>query len=105
MLTRLPHRITIQSETRTNFEGGAYTTSWTTDSTVWGNVQVDSLGETYDQDKKQQMAFYKVVVRAETDITNKKRILFDSNILNVETVGDPTNRSRLKAVKCRLENT
>ena len=109
MLTRLPHRVVIQSEERTEFEGGAYTTSWTTDSTEWANVQLDNsinaVVETYSEDKKQQDTFYKVITRQDVTITNKNRLLFNGNILVVEAEGDHTSQSRMKVVRCRLENT
>lgn len=106
MLTRLPHRVVIQTETRTDFEGGAYTTSWTTASTEWANVQYDnSSKETYDSDKKQQMTYFSVIMRQDITLANKNRLLYNNNILVVEDEGDPTNRGRMKTVKCRLEAT
>ena len=104
MLTRLPHKLVAQSETRTNFEGGAYTTSWTTDSIVWGNIQIDKKNETYAQDKKQQMTYYKIVTRADFTINNTKRFLHNDDIYVIESVGDPTMRGRMKSIYCRLEN-
>jgi|MudIll2142460700_1097286.scaffolds.fasta_scaffold04219_2 head-tail adaptor len=105
--TRLPHRVVIQSETRTLFQGGAYTTSWSTASTEWANVQYDAGAseETYDNEKKQQMSIYNVIMRQDVTLTNKNRLLYNGNILVVEDEGDPTNRDRMKKIKCRLENT
>lgn len=107
MYTRLPHRVTIQTESRVDFEGGAQTTSWTTASTEWANVQYDAGAskETYDQEKKQQMSIYNVIMRQDITVTNKQRLLFNNKILVVEDEGDPTNRGRMKTIKCRLENT
>ena len=105
--TRLMHRVTIQSLTRTDFEGGAETSSWNTASTEWANVQYDAGAskETYDQEKKQQMSIYNVIMRQDVTLTNKQRLLFNGNILVVEDEGDPTNMGRMKTIKCRLENT
>lgn len=104
MLTRLPHRIVIQAETRTEFEGGAYTTSWTTASTEWANVQrMVSTNETYDNEKKQQMSYWRVITRNDITLDNTKRILFNNKILVIETEQDPTNRDRMKILKCREE--
>lgn len=107
MFSRLPHRVVIQSETRESFEGGAYTTSWATSSTEWANVQYDASAskETYDQEKKQQMTMFKVIMRQDVTLTNKNRLLYNGDILVVEDEGDPTNRGRMKTIKCRLENT
>lgn len=107
LLTRLPHRVTVQSVTLTEFKGGAYTTSWTTVSSEWANVQYDSGAskETYDTEKKQQMTVAKVTMRQDVTLTNKNRLLFNSDILVIEDAGDPTNRSRMKTIRCRVENT
>jgi len=106
-LTRLPHRVVIQTESRVEFEGAAYTTSWETASTEWANVQYDAGAskETYDQEKKQQMTMFKVIMRQDVTLTNKQRLLYNGDILVVEDEGDPTNRGRMKTIKCRLENT
>lgn len=103
MLTHLPHRVVIQSESRSLFIGGAYTTSWTTDSTVWANCQSYTDKESYNNDKTQEYNKYKVITRYLASITNKKRLLFDSKILHIETIKDPTNRGRMMEITCREE--
>ena len=103
ILTRLVHRVSLQTETRTEFQGGAYTTSWETASTEWANVQVDTSNESYAQDKSQQYTKYKVIMREDTNIDNTKRLLFDGKILVIETKIDPTNRNRMTILKCREE--
>ena len=104
MLSRLPHRVIIQTETRTEFEGGASTVSWTDASTEWANVQFSaSSNETYNEDKKQQMSYLNVVMRQDITLTNKNRMIFNNKILVIENEGDPTYRKRMKIIKCRLE--
>ena len=103
MLTRLPHRVSLQTETRTEFQGGAYTTSWATASTEWANVQVDTSDESYTQDKSQQYTKYKVIMREDTNVNNTKRLIFNDKILVIETKIDPTNRNRMTILKCREE--
>ena len=104
MLTNLRHRVAVQAETRTTFSGGAYTTSWSTSSTEWANVQVDNANESYDQDKKQQYTKYKVIMRQGTAVTNVKRLIYNNKTLVVESVQDPTQRSNMIILKCREEN-
>lgn len=106
MLTNLPHRVTVQSVTLTEFKGGAYTTSWTTISTEWANVQYNAGAskETYDTEKKQQISVFDVIMRQDVTLTNENRLLYNGDILIVEDQGDPTNRTRMKKIRCRLEN-
>lgn len=103
MLTRLPHRVTVQGEIRTAFEGGAYTTSWTTSGTYWANVQIDRSFETYAQEKKQQYNSYIVTMRDDVSVTNRNRIIYDEKTLVIEDVMNPTGRGRMKKLKCREE--
>ena len=109
MLTRLHHRVTLQEISRTEFEGGAYTTSWTTSSVIWANVQAknDQSGyfETYENQKEQQITKYEITLRAGNTITNKNRFLFENNIFVIESTADVINRGRMMKVRCRLENT
>ncbi len=104
MLTRLPHTVTVQTETRKLFEGGAYTTSWATASTQWANVQPINANETYGQEKKQQITKYRVIMRYLSTLTNKNRLLFNNEIFVIETITDPTRHQRMIEVTCRVEN-
>lgn len=105
MLTYLPHRIVIQNETRTLFEGGAYTTSWTTSSIEWANVQSINANETYSKEKKQQITKFKIIMRYNANIKNEQRILFNNNILNIENVIDSVNRKKMIEIIANLEQT
>ena len=104
MMTRLPHLVVLQAETRATFSGGAYTTSWSTSSTEWANVAVSVSNEDYGYDKKQQFTKYEVTMRYNSAITNAKRLLYGGKILVIESVHDGTGRQRMIKVKCREEN-
>ena len=116
MLTHLPHRISIMTENRTAFQGGTYTTSWTTASTTWANCQVNTksfynVQESHQLQKKQQLNTWTVIMRADNSISNKNRIIFHDEtidgstdrILTIETVSNPTARRRMLELKCREE--
>jgi SPP1 family predicted phage head-tail adaptor len=109
MNLHLNHRIAVMAESRATVSigGGCYTTSWTTSSTVWANCQVlnntSDKVESHKDQKKQQYTQWKVITRADVSITNKNRIIFDSRILTVETVVDPTARNRRLEIVCREE--
>ena len=103
ILTRLPHRVSLQTESRTEFQGGTSTSSWETESTEWANVQVDTSSESYAQDKSQQYTKYKVIMRKDVNVDNTERLLYDGKILVIEAPIDPTNRNRMTILKCREE--
>lgn len=94
------------SETRTTFSGGAYTTSWSTSSTEWANVQCElNSEENYDQNKKQQYTYYTVIMNSLSNVTNKNRLDYSGKTLVIEKVINQTNRNRRLVLKCREENT
>jgi len=108
ILLRLPHRLAIQTESRVEFGGGAYTTSWATSTTIWANVQVQGTNqsayfETYKDEKKQQYSSYDVTIRKNSNVTNETRFLFNGKILVVEATEDIVQRGKLQKCRCRLE--
>jgi SPP1 family predicted phage head-tail adaptor len=102
MLTRLRHRIEIQSLTTTSAGGGCYTETWTTTATRWANVQVQRANEEFSFNKDQQANTYRIVLRKET-FTNKQRIIFNGLTLTIETISDPTQAGRMMTVIARGE--
>lgn len=103
ILTRLIHRVVVQSESRSLFQGGTYTSTWITDSTEWANCQPVRNNELYKDNKKQQYSYWRVIMRYLSTTSNKKRLLFGSKILHIETSSDPTSRNRMVEVTCREE--
>ena len=105
MLTRLQHRVSLMTESRTTFQGGTYTTSWTSYSVEWANCQRDTSKEDCGQNKKQQYTKWKVLMRKNNNVTNKNRLVFEGSILSIESAQDPTARGRMIEVVCREEVT
>jgi SPP1 family predicted phage head-tail adaptor len=92
------------SESRTEFKGGVYTTSWVSTSIEWANCQIYKDKETHMQQKKQQYNTWVCIMRAGTNVTNKNRlVLEDGEILTIEAVNNPTYRKRMIEVTCREE--
>ena len=103
MLTRLPHRVSVMTESRVTFVAGAYTSTWTSYSNEWANCQCFTSKESTEQIKKQQYTKWLVIMRQNANVTNKNRLLFGSLILSIESVSDPTARGRMIEVTCREE--
>jgi SPP1 family predicted phage head-tail adaptor len=101
-MTRLPHRIVVQTESRITFSGGAYTTSWVTASTEWANCQPVSVSNDVLYDKKQQFTKWRVTTK-KLNITNANRIIYNSKILIIEGTSDPSNRNKFLEIICREE--
>jgi SPP1 family predicted phage head-tail adaptor len=109
MLLHLPHRVSVMQESRSTVSigGGCYTTSWTTSSVEWANCQVSNnisdKKESHELNKKQQFTRWNIIMRANTNITNANRLIYNNKILTVETVSDPTARGRMIQLECREE--
>ena len=101
MLTILRNRVTIQSLTTTASGGGTFEETWTTDSTVWANVQGQAKEETRF-DKIQQIDEYTIRMR-KRDITNANRLIYKGEVLEIESVLDETQQSRMMTIKARAE--
>lgn len=107
MLTRLPHRITIQTLTTASFKGGLFTPSWATTTVTWCNVYCKDktdVVETYSNIKSQQIDTLKVILRKPLTLSKEtNRFLYDGDILHIETIKDLTNRQRMLTCVCRIE--
>lgn len=107
MLTRLPHRITIQTLTTAAWKGGLFTPTWATTTVTWANIyskdKADVL-ENYDNIKSQQIDILNVILRKPVTLSKiNNRFLYNGDILHIETKRDLTNRGKYIVCKCRLE--
>lgn len=102
MLTRLPHRITIQELSVTSAGGGAFDETWTTIGERWANVAIQRANDEFSYEKDQQANYYRIVMRKE-NFTNKNRFIFNGLTLRVDTIADPTQDGRMMIVIARGE--
>lgn len=104
MLTRLRHRIEVQTLSTVAAGGGTFTETWTTTETRWANVQIQRAAEEFAFGKDQQANTYKIIMRTES-FTNKQRFLFNGLVLTIESISDPTQSGRMMEVIARGELT
>jgi SPP1 family predicted phage head-tail adaptor len=101
MLTILRNRVTIQSLTVIPSGGGTYDETWTTVSTVWANVQGTAKEET-TFDKIQQIDEYTIRMR-KRNISNENRLIYKGKILEIKSVLDETQQSKMITIKASAE--
>ena len=104
MLTRLSHRVTVQSLTTTSAGGGTFEETWTTVGERWANVQVQRANNEFSFDKIQQANYFRITMRTE-NFTNKNRFLFNELVLRIDTISDPTQDGRMMTIIAREELT
>lgn len=101
MLTILRNRVTIQSLTTTASGGGTFEETWSTVATVWANVQGQAKEETRF-DKIQQIDEYTIRMR-KRDITNANRLIYKGQELEIKSVLDETQQSKMMTIKASAE--
>lgn len=102
MLTRLPHRIIIQTSTVSSAEGGTFNETWSDTYTRWANVQIKSANENFKYNRDSQQNNYEITMRKET-FTNKMRLKYNTKILEIQSVSDPTQAGRMIKVMANEE--
>lgn len=102
---RLRERVAIQAESVTQNTSGEEIPTWATETTVWASVLSGSISERFTAAAGQRAAeiTHTVRMRYRTDITPKKRLLWETRILEVLGQMDPDGRTRDLIVMCKEE--
>lgn len=104
MLTKLRQRIIVQTSTVTSSAGGTFLETWADTYTRFANVKVKNATENFKFDKDSQENTYQITMRAE-NFTNKMRLKYETKILRIESVSDPTQYGRMMTVIASEELT
>lgn len=102
MLTRMKQRITFQTVSTVSAGGGCFTETWSNYATRWANVKIYQANESEAYGKDQQVNRYRIIVRKE-NFTNKMRIVFGSETLEIETVRDIAQEKRMLEIIARCD--
>ncbi len=98
------HRVVLQSNTPQAIAGGCFTASWATVTTFWANVMDASAVESTLHNKAQQITGVRILARYTTSIDKKTcRLLFDNNVIVIESIRDLTNRKNEIVIQGRYE--
>lgn len=83
---KLRHRLELQSPTQSQGSTGEVTTSWATDSTVWGSLRPLSGKEREDASQINEEINYRARIRYNSSINPEWRIVNDSNTYEIVTI-------------------
>lgn len=102
---RLRERAAIQAATVTQNTSGELIESWATETTVWAQVLPGSVSERFSAAASQRASeiTHTVRMRFRTDITPKKRLLWETRILEILGHMDPDGRRKTLVVMCKEE--
>lgn len=96
----LRHRVTLQTLTRTDDEGGGYTEAWANAATVW--AAVEPL-EGYERLRAMQVSptlSHRIRMRYRAGVTSAQRIRYAGRAFGISAVIDPGERHRELHLLC-----
>tara|TARA_R100000655_G_scaffold71369_1_gene109739 strand:+ start:7904 stop:8224 length:321 start_codon:yes stop_codon:yes gene_type:complete len=99
----LRHRVSIQTESSSVDTYGEPTHSWSTDETVWAMVEPVSGNEQSVGEGQSSIITHRVMMRYTANATPKKRLLFGSKILGIESVINDLERNEFLILQCKQE--
>ena len=102
---RLRERVAIQAATTTQNTSGELIETWATATTVWGQVLPGAVSERFSAAAGQRASeiTHTVRIRFRTDITPKKRFLWETRELEILGWMDPDGIRRTLVVMCKEE--
>lgn len=102
----LRHRVTIQQRATTQDSYGQESQALSNISSipnVWADVRPATGQERFVGGAEQVQATltHRVTIRYRTDLTNELCVLWDSNVLDIESIQDPSGKRQYLVLLCR----
>lgn len=91
---KMRHRVELQNFGTTRDEYGGENRTWTTYATVWAAIKYISGNEIDHADQVQGIATHKIMIRYDSRVTVKDRLVFNSR--NFEIAAPPQNPGEKK---------
>ena len=99
------HRITLQSNSPTEFSAGCYTESWATVTTLWANIATMAVAENYQFKKGQQTSNILIAMRYTTGIDKATcRFLYEGQTVHIMNVRDKHGKKKEIVIEGRVED-
>jgi len=99
------HRITLQSNSPTEFRAGCYTESWVTVTTLWANIATVAVAEDYNFKKGQQTSNLLIAMRYTNTIDKATcRFLYEGQKVHIMNVRDKGGRKKEIVIEGRVED-
>ena len=100
----LKHRVSIQSQSTSVDAYGEPADTWSTDETVWASVIPVSGNEQMIGQSATGVITHNVTMRYNTSASPKKRLLFGSRILGIESVINVDEANETLKLLCAEES-
>lgn len=102
---RLRERVAIQAMSVTQNTSGELIETWATAATVWASVRPGAINERFSAAAGQRASeiTHTVRIRFRTDITPKKRLLWETRELEILGQMDPDGKRSDLVIMCKEE--
>lgn len=97
---QLRHRVTLETETKTQSSSGALTSTWATLDKVWAQIEPMSSRELMEASQRGTNETHKVTLRYRDDLTTKERVKFGTRVLNIGSLVNVGERNRTLVLMC-----
>lgn len=94
-------RLTVQFKTETANGSGGLTRSWSTQATVWGNIQPARAEKKMGAWKLTHIVTHKIYTRFRTDIDQTMRIVYGSRVFQIHGVLDIDEKRKYLELSCQ----
>jgi SPP1 family predicted phage head-tail adaptor len=97
---RMKFRVEIQSLSQATDNQGGFTDSWTTDATVWAEIEPLKGWERFQAQQTQTPLTHKVTMRYRSGVTTAKRLLYGSRVFEIKEVINVNEDSAFLVLRC-----
>lgn len=98
----LRHRIALQSVTAySKNRAGEKLPTWTTYATVWASIDPTSGDETIRGVSSESEVTHSIMIRYNSTVGPKHRVLFGSRVFNIDNVLEKYERGVWQTIKCK----
>jgi SPP1 family predicted phage head-tail adaptor len=99
---RLRHRVSLQAPNEAQSgTDGSVTPTWATENTFWANQLPQAAREFVLAQQRDGELTTVFACRYREDVTNKKRLLWDSRVFDIRGFWNPDGRKRELLISCR----
>lgn len=97
---QLRDRLVLQKKTEARTNTGDVTITWTTDSTVWGQVQPVTGREYVASGGVQNEVTHRIYIRHHATVDDSWRAVNDGKVYSIKAVLNENNRDRMITLMC-----
>lgn len=97
---QLRHRLELHSASPTPNDFNEPIDAWSSYGTVWGRISPMKGEELFHAQQTNATVTHKILIRYNSNVTAKHRVIFNSRIFEINAVLDPEERNEMLFLHC-----